>query len=405
MLQFKIAFRNVLRQKRRTILTMLTMFGGFTLAAVSIGWSDGTYSYIIDTFTRNQLGHLQIHKGDYLDRPSIYKYIESYEKIGSMLEGIDWVEAWAPRLYAPGIASVEDKSTGVRIMGIDPLLEETATGMRKKLIEGRLFHTTGENEALLGSGLARILKASVGEKIVLVSQAADGSIANGIFTIAGKIETGDQLTDRMTLYIPLLKAQELLVLGGRAHEIIVIARDIGKVYQLQSEITKRIGDQRFKIEPWQLFASSFYRAMKADQRGMWISLLVIIIIVAVGVLNTVLMSVLERTREYGLLKALGSSPAGIIRLVIYEVNIMAAGSIIIGAFLSILINYVLSIHGVSYPEPFTYGGVEFSKMYTEVNLRSFIIPALTVAISAAIVAIAPAVRAGRTDPARAMRIH
>ena len=87
-----IAFRNVFRQRRRTILTMLTMFGGFTLASISIAWSDGSYSNIIEMFTRNQLGHIQIHKKDYLDHPSLYKSIYHYRPIGKKVENITGVE-------------------------------------------------------------------------------------------------------------------------------------------------------------------------------------------------------------------------------------------------------------------------------------------------------------------------
>lgn len=127
----KIAFRNVLRQKRRTILTALTMCGGFTLAAVSIGWSDGSYSYIIDMFTRNRLGHIQIHGKGYLDRPSLYNTIHDYTAVGEKIESIEGVEAWAPRVFCAGLASVGEKSAGVQIIGIDPEREVTATRFDK----------------------------------------------------------------------------------------------------------------------------------------------------------------------------------------------------------------------------------------------------------------------------------
>jgi putative ABC transport system permease protein len=138
---------------------------------------------------------------------------------------------------------------------------------------------------------------------------------------------------------------------------------------------------------------------------MWISLFVIILIVAVGVLNTVLMSVLERTREYGVLKALGSRPAQVFQLVMFEVAIMAAGSIVIGTCLSLLGNYLLSIYGISMPQALTYGGIEFKTMYAEINMRSLVIPGVTVLVAALLVAMFPALRAAHTDPARSMRHH
>ncbi|MEA1947461.1 MAG: hypothetical protein U9N83_09195 [Thermodesulfobacteriota bacterium] len=104
----KIAFRNIFRQKRRAVLTALTMFGGFALAAISIGWSDGTYSFIIDKFTRNRLGHIQIHAQGYRDRPTLYKNIDNYKAIGKKLDNIKKIESWSPRLFASGLVSVAE---------------------------------------------------------------------------------------------------------------------------------------------------------------------------------------------------------------------------------------------------------------------------------------------------------
>jgi ABC-type antimicrobial peptide transport system permease subunit len=130
-----------------------------------------------------------------------------------------------------------------------------------------------------------------------------------------------------------------------------------------------------------------------------------LLIVAIGVLNTVLMSVLERTREYGLLKAVGTQPAQIFKLVVYEVNFITLASVVAGAALSVLLNYGLSQRGIALPEAFTFAGVEFKEMYSEVNLRSLLIPALTVTIAANVVSLFPSLKAAHTEPARAMRMH
>jgi len=381
------------------------MLGGFTLASVSIGWSDGTYANIIEMFTRNQLGHIQIHEGDYLDRPSLYKNIDDYRKIGEKISGIPHVEAWAPRLYSFGLVSAGKKSATVKIIGIDPDLERRAVNFEKKVVQGRFFSGDGSREVLIGETLARVLKVSPGDEIVIVSQAADGSIANDAYRLAGLVRTGDEITDRSAFYLELDEAQELLALEGKVHEIIVIADDADRVPSLTSRIRKTLESTGLEVSPWTEFAASFYRTMKADQQGMWISLLLILVLVAVGVLNTVLMSVLERRREYGVLKAIGMRPWQLVRLVIYEVNIMALGSILIGAGLSALANYLLSLHGIHLPRSFTYGGVRFDTMYSELNIRSFTIPAVTVLMAATLVALLPAIRAAGTRPAKAMRMH
>jgi ABC-type lipoprotein release transport system permease subunit len=401
----RIAWRNIFRQKRRTILTVLTMCGGFTLSAISIGWTDGTYNRIIDMFTRNRLGHVQVHAQGYLDKPSLHKKIDRYQGVGQTIAQINGVEAWTPRLYSAGLASVGDKSAGVQIIGIDPERESTATGFEKKIVEGRGFSLVPSHEAVLGKGAARTLKAETGDEIVIVSQGADGSIANDLYTIVGFTESGDAVSDQSAFYLHLEDAQELLVLYGAVHEIAVIAGELGDVSRLTGEIRQALDDPQLEVAPWQEFARSFYVAMKADKEGGWIMLFIVILIVAIGVLNTVLMTVLERTREYGVLRAVGTRPLQVFRLVFWEVAFMASIGIAIGFCLSLPVNYLLSQHGIPMPQAFTYGGIEFTHYYSEVNAHSLYVPAITVALAALIVSVFPAIRAAKIAPARALRTH
>lgn len=404
MMTFKMAYRNVLRQKRRTLLTVITMLGGFTLASISIAWSDGAYNFVIDLFTRTQLGHIQMHGQGYLDKPTLYNTITDYEALGGKINSYEGVVSWTPRLFAAGLASVGHKSTAVQIKGIDPVREIETTRIDKKITEGRMFDESDRLEAILGKGLAATLKADVGSELVIVSQGADGSIANDLYDVIGILESGNPLSDQTALYLRLDDAQELMVLYGQVHEIAVVIDDLDDVEEVVAGLTNTITRPELTVEPWQVFARSFYDAMQADREGMWIMLFIIVLIVSVGVLNTVLMTVLERTREYGVLRAIGVRPLQIIRMVVYEVTVMASGSILVGFILSLGINYWLSVQGISFGT-FTYGGVEFSEMYSEINGRSYIIPAITVFLSAVLISLFPAVKAARTMPAKAMRSH
>ena len=400
----KIAFRNIFRQRRRTVLTALAMIVGFTLSSVFIGWSDGAYSDIISMFTRNRIGHIQVHRAGYLDKPSLYDVIDGYESIGEKIAGVDGVEAWTPRIYSAGLGSVGDKTMGVQIIGVDVGREVKATQFDRKITRGAIF-SDAAREAILGVGLARILKADVGREIVLVTQGTDGAIANDLYTIIGIAESGDKATDRMACYLHIADAQDLLVLDGRVHEIAVIAEALDRVPKITAAIEAQINDARLEVSPWQVVAKSFYRAMQADRQGDLIGRMIIMLIVAIGVLNTVLMSVLERTREYGVLKAMGTKPSQIFGVVVAEVTFIALGSIIIGAMCGASLNYLLSIYGISLPQEFSYGGIVFQTMYAAVTVRSLAIPAVTVLVSAIFVSLFPALRAARIAPASAMRTH
>ncbi len=401
----KMAFRNILRQKRRTIFTALTIVIGFTLAAFSIGWADGSYNNIIDMFTRGWLGHIQIHYKDYLDKPSIYKTIDNYNEISKKIMKIKGVKSWTPRVFSAGLVSFKDKTSGVQIIGIEPEKEDITTEFHRKIVKGSYFKKGIKNQVLIGKGLSEIIHTKPGDKLVLVSQAADGSIANDFFTVTGIVSTDDDMVNRASFYMRIEDAQEFLSLGNKVHEIAITVNSLKNVKKINRKIEEMLNNKSLSVSPWQEFAKDFYKAMKADKRGMWISLFIIILVVAVGVLNTVLMAVLERLREYGLLKALGTRPKDIVLLVIYETNIIAILSIIIGSIFALAVNYHFSIHGIRLSQSFTYGGMKFSEMMTEINLRSFTIPAITILITASVVGFFPAIKAARTEPSKTLRFH
>ena len=150
MLMLKMAFRNIFRHKRRTILTGLSIMGGFTLAVIFIAWADGTYNNIIEEFTRNRLGHIQIHEKTYLDRPSLYKTIDQTSQLAQILNETQRVESWTPRLYSAGLAAVGEKSAGAQIIGIDPQKENRTTRFDQKI--NRLLQTLEAHGSLAVEG-------------------------------------------------------------------------------------------------------------------------------------------------------------------------------------------------------------------------------------------------------------
>lgn len=399
----RIAVRNLLRQKRRTILTGLSMLVGFVLSCFFIGWADGTYNYIIDSFTRNRLGHIQIHRDGYLDKPSLYKTIGNVDAVEVKLAGISQVDSWAPRIYSAGLVSLGEKSAGASVIGIDPEREDRTTGFSRKLVQGRYF-ASGSHEVIIGKDLGKILKAGLGDSIVIVSQAADGSIANDIYEIAAFVDAGDPALNRSGFYLTLEDARELFVLYGQVHEIAVTVHDLRQVDDVTAVLKGRLEAEGLEVNPWQEFASEFYKAMQADKNGMYVSLLVVVIVVAITILNTVLMSVLERQKEYGVLRALGTRPAQIVKMVVAEVSLLAVLCIVAGSLIGYLLNLYFSVHGIVLPQPIIWGSVQMDYMKGEVNLRSFVLPTVTVIVTSLAVCTFPALRAAKTDPAKTMRM-
>jgi putative ABC transport system permease protein len=405
MLMLRVAFRNIFRQKRRSLLTFLTIFFGFVLSSLAIGVTFGTFNGVVDSFTRTNLGHIQIHEKNYLDRPALYRTVDDIPRVSRLLASLPEVEAWAPRCYAAGLASLGDKTSGVQVIGIDPERENGASRFNQKIKEGRVFRPDSSKEVILGAGLAKYLKAKPGDEVVIVSQAADGSIANDAYRVVGLLDSGNPESDRIAFYLPLKSAQELFVLDGRAHEIIVVARRLDQVDALAGRITKGLQNPGLSVQTWKEFARSFYQYMMRDRRNHKTMTYIILMIVAIGVLNTILMAVLERRREYGILKAIGTKPRHIFTLILLEANFLALLAVATGSILSLALNGYLAVHGFQYAQDFTFAGMQFSRVYSALNVEVFAIPAVTILVFTSLVAFFPALKASRLDPARTMRLY
>lgn len=416
----RLAWRNIFRQKRRTVLTLLTMTGGFVLSSVAIGWMDGSYESIIMFFTENRTGQIQVHGAGYLDDPSMYTTIDDYSSVGNVLDSIPGVRAWTPRINTgallavrpegSGPGSVYSNSAAVSVTGVDPEMEERATGFSGRIIEGRSLSASAADtsysatgEILLGRELAMVLEASVGDSLVLLSRAADGASADRKYVVRGIYSSGNAEVDRNSCYITLQDAQLLFALEGRAHEIAVMVSSLDRVDRLTRELSARLSDRELEVNSWKTFAREFYNGMKADEASMRITIFVIVLVAAMGVLNTILMMVLERRREFGVMKALGTRPGFIIRMIVLEACIMGSMSIAAGSALSTGALMYLSSHGLTLETPIEYGGTVFREMIATINPSCYWIPALCVMLTAATVSLPPALKAAHTSAARTMR--
>jgi len=400
----KMAFQNVFRQRRRSLLTGLTLTLGFVLFSVSLGLYDGTYGYIIDIFTKDHIGHIQVHKNGYLDRPSLYLTIAGGEALEKKLSTIPEVAALAPRVYSPVLAFAGTKTSGAQMIGVDPVKEIKTSRLAKKISQGRFFSLAPANELIIGSGLAEALHLRVGDEVSLITQAADGSIANDNFQVIGITDRTSGTLERMKCYMPISTAQHFLVLEGRIHEIAVLLHKQKDTRRVAAGMADVLGDPSVQAAPWQVVEKSFYDAMQADYKGNYIVLVIIMLIVAIGVLNTVLMAILERTREFGVLRALGTRPGTVFRLILYEVAFLSVLSIAIAIPLSLAANYYFSIHGIKMP-PIEWGGVVFDTNIAELSWKTIWLPTLVTLCTAMVVSIFPGIRAARIIPVTAMRTN
>jgi len=226
-------------------------------------------------------------------------------------------------------------------------------------------------------------------------------MSNDKFNVIGILSEASDAMEARHAYLHIKTTQEFLVLGNRIHEVVIALNDFNQAEAVASELKKEITN--LEISPWQEIEAEFYKAMTADKTGIWIDLGIMLFIVSIGVLNTVLMTILERTKEFGILKAIGTRPFDIFIMVILETFILTAISIFIGLFIALLINYKLSQIGIPYPMPIEIGGMALHYLYGQVSFFNLWVPALVVTLSSVGVSIIPAIRAAKIVPVKAIR--
>jgi ABC-type lipoprotein release transport system permease subunit len=406
-LMMKLAYRNILRNKRRTILTMLSMFGGYFMLTMSLSIQNGSYAQVIDFFTKDSTGHVQISEIGYQDKPTLYKSVPSSVEFYEELMALPNVEKATSRIVSGALAYGETKSFPVQVIGVDVEKEADLSFLTEKVKEGRYLNANaneeGYFEALIGAAVARQLNITLGDELILISQGADGSLANDVFLVSGIVGSTEGMEAR-NVYLPLEAAQSFYVMYNKSHYWVVLTHNYNDSDDLATQLNTWLkSNDTLEAVSWKVVSKEFYETMKADVEGGYVAYYIIIFLVCIGVLNTVLMSVLERTGEFGVLKAIGTSPRRLFSLIVTETMLLATISCLAGFLLALPLNFYLASVGFNLPEPMEVSGVMMSHMKGLWSVRTFLDPALIVIGSALFISIFPARRAANIVPVEAMR--
>lgn len=408
MLIFKLAIRNVLRNRHRSVLTILSMGGGFFLLCTMISFTEGSYSNMIDIFTGDQVGHVQVHKGDYLTRPSLYKTLDAKVLIPQLLTSAE-VTAIAPRIYSPSLAYGKNKTYPAKVIGISPELEAKTTRLKNKVHQGQYLTNNMTNSgyfpAMIGYSLAKNLHLAIGDELVLISQGIDGSIANDIFIVTAIIGNANS-NERLNVYLSIPAIANFLSIAddmSAVHELVIALNHQSQAMSFAKQWQQKLMNEDLSVDPWQVIESTFYNGMQADKSGNYISLGIIIFIISIGVLNTVLMGTLERTREFGVLKAIGTRPETIFSMIMLESFLLAFASCILGFIFAMPLVYWLSTAGLSLAEPIDMGGVMFDSILAELTVFSALTPLAVIIGTTLLVSLIPAIRAAKISPLQALQ--
>ncbi|MFH0990771.1 MAG: FtsX-like permease family protein [bacterium] len=357
----KLGWRNIWRNKRRTILTILAISFATFLTVISRGIANGTWEYNIKNTLELFSGYIQIQRTGFKDSPSLHKSFTYPGSVESILQEDPSISGYAPRIISDGLLSFKENSAGAAIFGIDIQREQKISRFHERIKAGRMFHTDSLNEIVLGYKLLNNLKANVGDTIVILAQGFDGVLGNQLYKITGTVSFGTQDFDRVVVLMNLRGAQELLAMEGRVNIVAVMLSDFHQIDEAQAIMSKNITDAgltNLSVLNWGEVIPELQQAREFDLIGDYFFLGVLLIVITFGILNTVLMSVTERFREFGITLAMGMQSKDLVKLVLMELTFIALIGILAGSIFGYGVNFYLETH------PIIMTG-EFGQMYED----------------------------------------
>lgn len=431
-----MAWRNLWRHSRRTLITAAAMSVSVAFVMGMLAYVDGMYRKMSEVMIDQATGHVQVAHPDYARRRTMYDTVPDAAARLAAVAALPELRASTARLYGFALLGGEEETAGAQLVGVLPDREQTLVPMAERVVQGRWLDLDGDRQIVLGEGLAETLRVKLGDQVVAVTQAADGSLGNELFEVVGVVASGSVTLDRTGAWLALADLQALLVLPDQIHELIVLtdSRESRLGDALVTDVAARVAaavgapvggapaggapaagapaeaadGPALIVRPWWEVNPTAASMMAMSDSTAWLMLGIVYTVAGLGVLNTMLMSVFERTRELGVMKALGTRPAVVIRLVLWESALLGGLAALGGLVLGGALDWYLVRHGLDLTvgdgERLSSAGVLFDPIiYGVVRVDRIVLTVGSVLVVAVLAALWPAVRAARLRPVDAMR--
>ena len=370
----------------------------------------GVYGEMIDSGVRAGSGHLAIYREGYCesrDEALLFKDLDLVQRITS----IPGVEQVLPRLYIPALAQSSRESRGIVLFGVDPPREKTINPFLKSLPDAEMIRSSDSRDAIVGARLLDELQIQPGQKFVVTAQNRDGTLHSELLRVREVVRSGMKDIDSSLIMVGRERAAILSGSTGSIHELAIILTDAETELLVKKQVEALLqSNAEIELVSWEQAMPNLANAIKLDYASGNVLFLIILLIVTIGVINTLLMSVMERMREFGLILALGSKPMKLRSMIMLEALLLGLLAAIIGTALGSLATWYLVSVGIDLqklvPETLEFGGVVFDPI-----IRASWNPGRMLGISFFVVsltllaALYPAIKAGRITPVEGMRYH
>lgn len=402
----RIALRGLARNPRRTLLTLGALAAGLAAFLFLSALSQGFFLQMRDNATGLVTGHVQIEVKGFRDELDAKLALADTETLLARVRANPAVAAAAPRLQAMAMASSPTQSEPVMLYGVDPQAERTVTRLDRQVREGNYLSPDNSREVVIGRKLAERLGVRLGEKIVVLAPAADGTLGSAALRIAGIFETDNDVLDRNVALTTLSAARELLGVPREAATIVVRLKDIEALETAAASLAGTLTAPGQEVVTWKVLLPEAVQMLELIRVNLYVILVVVFVVVALGVANTLIMAVLERTREFGLQLALGTRPGLIVRTVLYESLVLGVLGLTAGIVIGALIvgyyhtnGFDLTAYAAATKAIPGMTGV----VYPTIVLGNVWLPVAALLVTSLAAALYPAWRAARLDAIQALR--
>lgn len=402
-----MAWRNLWRNRRRTMLTISGIGFSCFLFVFATPVQFGAFDSMVDLSLRLFVGHAQIQEKSYEENPQISNAIDDAEKIAQQIRDTDKFGAVAVRAMGFALVSSRERSYGAQILGVEPEHETSVSSIPAMIKKGHYLSGKDTQEAVIGSALARNLKIGLGDELTILGSGKDGSMAATILQVAGIYESGDSALDRFMVEIPLQTFQQLFNMGNSANTIVVSAKPNQNREQVPFQLKQMFADRGdLAVLDWQELLPGLKETWDLKKVGGLIFMLILTVVVVFSIFNTFLMAVLERTKEFGLMLALGAKPSSIIQMVMMESLFLTIFGLGFGLAIALPLDIYLAIKGFMYPgveEILKQYNMQIQAIYPQLNLFNILLGPSIIFISTNLAAWIPLRRVRRLKPVDAMR--
>ncbi|HPF93929.1 MAG TPA: ABC transporter permease [Tenuifilaceae bacterium] len=402
---WSVSWRNVWRSKTRSlvIITAITLgvFAGVYTVAFMFGWVNQRVASVINT----EMSHIQIHHPEYLETYEIHDLIPNTDEIVSQLSSLKSVKAVSDRVIATCMVASAETGSGVQLVGVDPEREMLVTNIHQKVVDGEYFNGVKTNPIVIGEKLAEKLKVKVRSKVVVTITEMDGTLTGGAFRVAGIYRTSNTSYDEMKAFVRADDIRRLVGLDENAgHEIAVLLNENGTEKLIAKEISEM--HPNLQVLTWTQLLPEMEMLNENMNLMLYIFVGIILLALGFGIVNTMLMVILERVKELGMLMAVGMNRLRVFTMIVLETVFLSLTGGIIGIVLAVMLTAITGKTGIDLSlwaqglNSFGYDSV----IYPEIGFDSIVGVTILVIITGVISAIYPARKAIKLKPAEAIRI-